>query len=137
MLWGLQSCSPHWDTSYWCFGFERKSFLSTIFLIINVHPWNETNLDAHNNQCSFHFWHYNHILCTGMHDIDSLDLQEKAFRSTIFLIINVPPWNVTNLATQYNLHSFHYGYCNRVLHIGIHDIDALDFQEKLFFHHFP
>ena len=30
-----------WDTRYWCFGFARKAFLSIIFLIINVHSWNE------------------------------------------------------------------------------------------------
>ena len=51
--WALQSCSPHWDTRYWAFRFARKAFFSTIFLIINVHPWNETNLDARNNLHSF------------------------------------------------------------------------------------
>ena len=42
----LQSCSPHWHTRYWCFGFARKAFISTIFLEINIHLWNETNTDA-------------------------------------------------------------------------------------------
>ena len=38
-----------------------------------------------------------------------------------------------NLDTHNNLHSFCYGHYNHVLLIGIHDIDALDLQEKLFF----
>ena len=34
--WALQSCSPYWDTGYWCFDLARKSFLSIIVLIIKV-----------------------------------------------------------------------------------------------------
>ena len=41
--------------------------------------------------------------------------------------------NETNLDTRYNLYSFYYGHYNNVLHIGIHDIGALDLQEKPFF----
>ena len=51
--WAQQSCSLHWDTRYWCFGLARKAFLSTIFLIIKVHPWNETNLYTQYNLHSF------------------------------------------------------------------------------------
>ena len=53
LLWALQTCSPHWDTQYWCFGFARKASLPTIFLIIKVYLWNETNMDTHNNHHSF------------------------------------------------------------------------------------
>ena len=78
-LWALQSCSPHWDTRSWCFRFARKGFLSTIFIIINVHPWNESNMDARNYLYSFHYGHYNHILPIVMHDINAFGLQEKLF----------------------------------------------------------
>ena len=54
LLWAPQSSSPHWDTRYRYFGFERKGFLSTIFLVINVHPWNKRNLDTYYNLHSFH-----------------------------------------------------------------------------------
>ena len=57
----------------------KKSFLSTIFLIFKVHPWNETNLDTCNNLDSFSYWHYNHVHLIGMHDIDALAWQEKPF----------------------------------------------------------
>ena len=65
----------------------KKSFLSTILLVINVHLWNETNLDVRSNQCSFRFGHYNHILRIGIHDIDSLDLQEKLFIPPFSLLL--------------------------------------------------
>ena len=52
----LQSCSPCWDRRSWCFGFARKAFLSTIFITINGHPWNVTNLDTHNNLLFFLLW---------------------------------------------------------------------------------
>ena len=103
----LQSCSPHWDTQYWCFGFARKAFLSTIFLIIKVHPWNDSNLDSHNNLYSFsdsaqqscsprwntRYW------CFGF--------ARKAFLSAIFPIIKVHLWKELNLDSHNNLHSFH------------------------------
>ena len=57
----------------------------------------------------------------------------KAFLSTIFLVINAHMWNRTNFNTSNNLHSYCYGHNNHVLHIRIHDIEALDLQEKLFF----
>ena len=55
----------------------KKSFLSTIFVIIKVHPWNEINLGTHNNLHSFCYWHGNHVLNIGLHDNEILDLQEK------------------------------------------------------------
>ena len=58
---------------------------------------------------------------------------KKSFFFTIFLIIEVHRWNEMNLDSRYNLHSFCYGQYNHVLLIGIHDIDALDLQKKLFF----
>ena len=76
-LLALQLCSPYWDTRYWSFRFARKAFFSTIFLIINVHPWMESNLDTHSSLHFFCYGHHNHVLFIGIHDIDALDLQEK------------------------------------------------------------
>ena len=88
MLWALQSRSPHWDTRYWCFGFVRKVFLSTIFLIIIVYPWNETKLDTRNNLYSLSYWYYNHVLLIGTHNINALHLQEKLFFLPFSLLLN-------------------------------------------------
>ena len=133
LLWVWQSCSPLWDTRYWCFGFARKTFVYTIFPIINVHMQNETNLDTQNNIHSFRCGHYNHVLPIRIHDTDALGLQEKLFFPPFFLIIIVHLWNETNLDTHYNLHSFRNGHYNHDLLIGIHDIVTLDFKQKLFF----
>ena len=77
--WALQSCPPYWDTRYGGFGFARKAFLSTIFPIMKFHPWNEANLDTHNELQSFCYQHYNHVLLIGTHDINASDLQESLF----------------------------------------------------------
>ena len=77
MLWVLQSCSAHCDTRYWSFGFARNTFLSTIFIVINVLSWNEINLDTHNNLHSFWCGHYNYVLLIVIHNIDALGLQEN------------------------------------------------------------
>ena len=37
------------------------------------------NLDACNNLDSFCYGHYNQVVLIGIHDIDSLDLEEKHF----------------------------------------------------------
>ena len=79
MLLALQSCFPHWDALYWFFGVGRKAILSTIFLIIKVHPWKKTNSDTHNNPFSFGYGHHNHVLLIGIHNIDALDLEEMLF----------------------------------------------------------
>ena len=83
--WALQSCSSHWNTQYWCFGFARKAFFFTIFLIINVHLWDATNSNTHYNLFSYSYGHYNHIFHLGIHDIDALDLQEKLFFQLFYL----------------------------------------------------
>ena len=119
------------------FGFARKAFLSTVFLIINVYSWNETNLNTRNNLYFFCYGHNNHVFLIGIHDIDTFGFAGKALVSTIFLIINVHPWNETNLDTHYNRHSFFYRHYSHVLHIGIHDINALDCRKSFYFHHFP
>ena len=113
--------------------YKKKAFLSTILLKINVHLWNETNLNSHNNLHSFCYGHYNHVLHIEIPDIDALDLQGKLFFFLIFLIIKIHPWNKTNLDTHNIFHSFGYGHYNHVLHFGIHYIDAFDLHEKLFF----
>ena len=56
----------------------KKSFLSTIFPIIKVHPWNETNLDTHHNLHSFCYWHCNHVLRNGIRDM-MLWIYKKSF----------------------------------------------------------
>ena len=60
-------------------------------------------------------------------------ISKKSFRFHHFLIIKVYLWNKTNMDTHNILHSFFYLHYNHVLHIGIHDIKALNLQEKLFF----
>ena len=57
----------------------KKSFLSTIFLVIKVHPWNEVNLHTHNNLHSFCYWLCNNVLHSKRHDTNALDLQEELF----------------------------------------------------------
>ena len=59
-VWALQSCFAYWDTWYWWLYFGRKTFCSTIFLIVEVHLWYVSNLDTHNNIYSFCYWHDNH-----------------------------------------------------------------------------
>ena len=77
--------------------------------------------------------HHNHLLLIRIHDIDALVWQEKLFFLHIFCRIKVYPSNETNLDSYNNLHYFfvirHY---NHVFLIGLHDIGALDLQEKLF-----
>ena len=75
LFWALQSCSPHWETWYLCFGFVRQAFFLTIFLIIKGHLWNETNLDTYNNLHSICYYHYNHVLLIAKHSVNGLDLQ--------------------------------------------------------------
>ena len=81
----LQSCSPHWDIRYWGFGLSRKTFLSTVFLIVKVNLRNDTKLDTCNNLYSFYYWHYNHVHLIGIHDIDALVWGEKLFFSQFSL----------------------------------------------------
>ena len=111
----------------------KKNFFSTIFLIIKIHPWNELNLDTRNNIHSFCYGHYNRVYVIGIHDIEAFGFARKAFLSNIFLITKVHPWNERNKSAHNNLHSSCYWHYNHVLHFGIHDIDTLDLQEKLFF----
>ena len=118
---------------YWCFRFARKACLSTIFLIIKVNPWNETNSDTHYNLHTFCYWHYNHALHISIHDMDA----RKAFFSTTFLIINVHLWNKTNLDTHNNLHFFLLlGTTIMFTSLG-YMILCFDLARKVFFHHFP
>ena len=132
MLLALQSCSAHRDTRFSYFGFARKAFLSTIFLVINVHPWNETNLDTQNN---IHFFVIGTLIMfsTLAFIIWCFGFARKAFLSNAFLVIQVYLWNEANLGAHNNLHSFCYWHYNHVCLIEIHDIYALDLQENLFF----
>ena len=115
----------------------KKSIISIVFLVITVHPWNESNLDTRNNLHSFCYGHYNHVLCISTR-YWYFGFARKAFLSTIFVIINVHSLNESNLDICNNLYCFCYGHYSHVLPSGIHDIDALDLQEKSFsFHYFP
>ena len=87
--WVLQPRSPYWDTRYWCFVFARITFLSTIFLIIIVHLWNETNLDTYNNLYSFLYCALQSCSCHWDTQHWCFDLAKKSFLSTIFLIVKV------------------------------------------------
>ena len=137
MLWALQSCSPHCDTLYWCFGFAIKAFLSAIFLIINVRSWNKSNLDTHNNLHSCCYGHYNHVLPFGMHDIGALYLQEKLFFLAIFLIIDTHLWNESNKDTHNNLHSFHSGITVMFSPLGCTILMLWICKKAFSLHHFP
>ena len=64
---------------------QEMHFLSTIFLIIKVHPSNETKLDTCNNLHSFCYRHYNQVLLIKIPDIDALVQQEKVFFPSFFL----------------------------------------------------
>ena len=99
------------DTRHCFFGFARKAFLSTIFLIIKLHPWNKSNLDSHNNLHSFCDWALQS--CSPHWDTWNwcFPFARKAFHSTIFHIIKVHSWNVSNLDSRNNLHSL----CNWAL----------------------
>ena len=57
----------------------KKSIFSLIFPIINVHLWNESKLDAHNNLHFICYGLYSNVLLIVVHDINALDLQEKLF----------------------------------------------------------
>ena len=57
----------------------------------------------------FMIWHHKHILLIRVHDINTW-FGKKSFFSTIFLIINVHPWNEKNLDTCNNLHYFVIGH---------------------------
>ena len=89
-------------------------------------------MDTDYNLYSFRYGQYNHILHIGKHDFDALDLQEKHFilpfsRYIMFTGEMRQTWILT-ITPFCSL--WHY---NHVLSIGMHDIDALDLQKKLFF----
>ena len=135
--WAPQSSSPHWDTRCWCFDLAKESFLSIIFLIIKIHSWNETNMDTRNNLCSF----FLHALqsCSPRWDIWywCFGLARKAFFPTFSLQLEFvhqlsATWILIIISIIFVIE--HY---NHVFHIGMHDISTLDLQEKLFFPQFP
>ena len=76
---GTTVMSPYWDTWYWCFGLARKTFLSTIFLVIMfIHEMRQTWILIIIS-ILFVVAHYNHDYLIGIHDIFALDFQEKHF----------------------------------------------------------
>ena len=136
LLWTLRSCSPHWDTWHWCFRSTRKAFLSTILLVINVVPWNESNLDTHNNLHFFLLWALQS--CSPYWDTWywCFGVARKAFLFTVFLIINVHPRNKSNLDAHNNLHCFCYGHYNHVPLLGYKILRLWICKKSLSFHHF-
>ena len=108
MLWAPQSCSPHCDPRYSCFGLVRKVF-STPF------PYNQSSsikwdkLDSHNNFYFFYDW-APYSCSIDIHDIDALVWQEKLFLSPVFLRIKVHLLNRTNLDSRNNLYFFVIGH---------------------------
>ena len=125
---GTTACSPYWNTQYQCFRFVWRAFFCTIFLIINVHLRNEMNLDTHYNLHSFLLW----VLQSCSPYYWCFEFATEAFLSSISPVINVHSWNESNMDTRNNPYSFCYGLYYYVLPIRIHDINALDLQEKLF-----
>ena len=135
--WVLLSCSPLWDTWYWCFGSIRENFLSTIFCRIKVHPSNETNLYSHNNLHFFVIGHYNHVPLIGIHDISVFGLARKTLLSIIFFIIKVCLSNEINLDSYNNLYFFcDWPQQSHFFSLG-YMVLMLWFRKKSFsFHHF-
>ena len=136
MLVALQSCSPHCDTQYWCFGLVRKAFVSNIFCIIKVYPWSEINLDAHYNLYSFCYWALQSCSAHWETRNYCFAFARKAFYSNIFTIINVHWRNDTNLHIHYNLYFVR--YCTEIMLYPLgYTILMLWICKKSFsFHHF-
>ena len=80
----------------------------------------------------FKIGHYNDVLLIGIHNIDALVFARKAFLFTILLRLNVYLSNKTDVDSYNNLCSFKIKYYNHVHLIGIHDTNALVWQEKAF-----
>ena len=98
----------------------------------SVKWWIEANFDTRNNLRCFSYGHWNYVLLIGIDDTE-LWICNRSFPFHIFLIRKIHPCNEINLDTHNNLRYFCYWHYNYVRHIGIHIIDALDLQEKLFF----
>ena len=99
--------------------------------------WAPQSCSPHDKLHSFCYGHYIKVLLIGIHDIDALDLQQKLFFSTICLIIKFIYEMRQTWILIIILILFINGQYSHVLFIGIRNIDALDLQEKLSFHHFP
>ena len=112
--------------------FDKKNIFSTIFLIIKFYSSNEGTLDSCNNLHSF----YDRALYTHSPQWDTwfqcFVLTRKAIISTIVLKIKIYLLNRINLVSHNNLHFFVIGHYKHIFLIRIPDIDALDWQEKLF-----
>ena len=104
--------------------FGKKSFLSTIFLTIKVHPSNKTNLDSHNN--SIFLWFSMAIMFSALgYTILMFWFGKKSFPSTIFLTIKVYPSNEITLDFHNNLYSFYDWALHHLPFIEKNDTDAL------------
>ena len=67
------------------------------------------------------------------HKILVLWIRKNSFYSHHFPYSQSSCMRYDKPGTHSNLHSFHYGYYSNVLLVCLHDSDALDLQEKLFF----
>ena len=76
--------------------------------------------------------YHKHFLLIRIHDIGALVSQEKLL-STTFPRTKVCPMKELDMDTSNNLHYFFDWPYEHVPSIGIHDIEALDLQEKVFF----
>ena len=109
----------------------KKSFSFTILLIINVQSWNEKIWIPITISVLFvigiiiMFFSLGYTILMLWICKKSISFHHFPYNSCSFV-----EWE--NLDTRNNLHSFCYGHCNHVLLLRIHDIDALDLQEKLF-----
>ena len=128
MLWALQSCSTHWGTWYWWFGFGRKAFLSIIFPIIKfVCQKRQTGIHV---IISFLFVSedHKHILLTRIHNIHVLALFPPIFLELKFFCQTRKTWN-------HIIITFHFviRHTKHIYLIRIHSICALGSQKKNIF----
>ena len=136
LSWAWQSFSTHWDTRYCCFGLAKKAFLSLNFHIINIHSWNEINLDTRSN---LHFIIMGTIIMFSSlgYTILMLWMCKKSFSCIIVLIINVHSRNektgipiiiIVLLVIGTTIMIFSLGYMILMLWIC---------KKSFSFHHFP
>ena len=116
--------------------YEKHFFPPISFELLFIHQMRKT-LIFKVISIIFVINHYNNIFFIGIHGINALFWQDKLF---------LPPFSIESkficqtrwtliLITIYNL--FVIKHYDQDFLIGIPDTDALVWQKKLFFHHFP
>ena len=116
----------------WCLGFAINAFFFHHIPLNQSSLLKLYNMDSHNNLYSLVIGHSKHIFPIGIHGFDALVSQEKLpfppfFLESKFIHQIWQTWILKIISIFFVI-----GHYNHVLHIRIHDLDALDLQEKLF-----